>query len=153
MLFCIIGLTFSVSTFSLIRSAHVLKNFVNTIKNVIDIVLLSSFPYISLSTPWSKNIIVYVIKKTVFILQDRFVLFKFKSIYIKYIQFLPFRPKFEPSISNNMWPHVSDPKLDHNFHVSGFILGLYYVSSHMWKFSTCFQIREGVRIHRNFIPY
>ena len=31
------------------------------------------------------------------------------------------------------------PKLDHNFHIFGYVPGLYFVSSHMWQLSTYFE--------------
>ena len=34
--------------------------------------------------------------------------------------------KIKPSISNNMWPHVSDPKSDHTFIFFGYVPGLYF---------------------------
>ena len=43
-----------------------------------------------------------VINKTVLFHMEVFIS-TFKSIYLKYLQW---GPRFEPSISNNMWPHV-----------------------------------------------
>ena len=36
----------------------------------------------------------------------------------------------------------SDLKLDHTFHVFGYIIGLYFVSSRMWQFFTYFEDRK-----------
>ena len=98
----VISLAFRVSTFSWMRLAPVLENVINTTKKFIDIVFLYSFPYILLSTLLLTKQACACHKQDGFILHNGFVLFTFESIYLKYLKYLQYGPKFEPSISNNM---------------------------------------------------
>ena len=94
---------FSVFMFYWISSDQVLEDVINKTE------ISSRFYYyvnslISHYLPCDWQItIAHVIKKTIIILHDSFVLFTFKYIYLKYLQS---GPKCDPSISNNMWPHV-----------------------------------------------
>ena len=65
-----------------------------------------------------------------------FVLFTLESIYLKSIHY---GPKYEPSISNDMWPHVFIYFF--GFLCSmffGYLLGLYIFSSRIWQLTTYF---------------
>ena len=55
MLYFVLGIAFSISTFFLIRLASMIINAIKPMENIIDIVLMRSFPYISLSTPLLKK--------------------------------------------------------------------------------------------------
>ena len=77
-----------------------------------------------------------------------------KSIYLKYLKSLQSGQKFELRISNDMWPHFSDPKSDQFLHIFGYIPGLYIFSYCMCKSSTFFEVTEGRGgVYCRLIPY
>ena len=75
-----------------------------------------------------------------FILHDSFFIFMLKSIYLKYLKSLLNRQKSEPSISNDMWPHVFGSEVRSHF-ICFLITYLAYIyfSSHFWQLSTYFK--------------
>ena len=117
---CGIIIAFIISKFYWIRSSCV-------IKNVIDNTKMSSMLYYYVHHLISHYILhdwqsklMNIINNTFIILHISFVLPTSESIYLKnlyYSKYLQYGPKFDPSISNYMWPHVSDTKSDHNIHV------------------------------------
>ena len=129
MWYCVLDLVSSVSTFSWMRSAHVLENFINTTKKIFVIVLLRSLSYVSLSPPLPRKHANVCHTKSVFILYERF-LFAFKSIHLKYLKS---GPKFDHIISNDMSPHIFISKFKTQFPCF-FVTYLDKKHSCMWQF-------------------
>ena len=103
-------IVFSMSKFPWIRSSRVLENVIDTKMPLILYYCWHSLIYHCI--PHDRQITTTrVINKKYFISQVSFILFRFKSIYLKYIQYIQSRKKFEPSISKDMWPHVFRSKV------------------------------------------
>ena len=100
---CGIGPMCSVSTFSWIISARVLKNVIDMTKMSSKLYYCVQFLIHQYVPHDQQSTLTYVKNKTLYIVHDSFVLFTSKSINIKYLQS---GRKFEPRISKYMWPHV-----------------------------------------------
>ena len=118
----------------------------------INIVLICSLPYISLSTPlFTKHAQACHQQDGFFILQNICVLFTFESIYLKYLKYLQSEQTFESIITNNIWTHFYYRKSDYTFHVFWLHNWLIYF---FFLYMAIFHIiwwQEGVGIHRKLI--
>ena len=115
MLYRVIGLAFSVYKISWVRPDNLLKYIIDTTK------ISSIFYYYVYSLMYhyltcdQQTTLTYVNNKMVLFYKTVFFIFKF--IYLNHIKSLQSGRKFEPSISNDMLPHFSDPNLDHTFYI------------------------------------
>ena len=146
----VIMIAFNVSTFSWIRLSRMLKNVIDTKLFSLKVVLLTSFTYIWISTPRPTKHAHACQQQGVFFKQYSFVFFTCKSIYLKYPQC---GQKIEPIISNNMWPHVLIYEVGSYFPCFFcYILGLYFVSSRIWQFSTYFKDGKVLESTVSWLP-
>ena len=132
----VLNITFIVSTFSWIISASVLK--ISLIRQKLPSVLYCwvhscIYHYIP---RYQQIALTCVINNKVFVLQDIF--YFYVQIHISQIsQISTIRTKNPSLTSKTICDHMfSDPKLDYTFHIFLRVLGLYFVSYHMWQLST-----------------
>ena len=126
----IIGIVLSVSKFLWMRSSRVIEKchwwFISML-----------IPYYLIILPVTNDNTHALHEQDSFIVRDIFVLFTSKYIYLKSVHS---RPKFEPTTSNNTWPHVLISLF--RFICSmffGYLIGLYIFSYPMWWFYTYFK--------------
>ena len=148
----VIGLAIRLSTFDWIMSARMLKNIIiqkNCHRRLYYYInlLISEYP-----SRDRQSTIIHFNNKTVLFYTTVWFLFTFESMYLKYIKSPQSGQKFEPRISNDMWPHFSDTKLDHTFHVFGYVLFLYFVSYCMWQLSTYVEYGKVLEYTVSWLP-
>ena len=123
---CVLGLVFSVSTFSWIRSACVLENVIDMTKNIINIILLRSFPNIYLSYPWLTKHAYACHQQDVFIYFAQQFLYLSLNLYISNISNIYNQDQNSSLESQTIGNHMfSDLKSDHTFHFFGYVPGVY----------------------------
>ena len=139
---CVISITFSAFTLYWTRSAHMLKNFITTTEIPIRLYYYVHTIISHYLSCGRQSTFTCVIKNTVFILLESFVSLLFESL-SQISQNLYKRDKNLSLASQNICDHIfSDMKSDRTLYVFGYILGLYFVSSYMWKLSTYFEYGE-----------
>ena len=148
----IIGLAFSVPTFSWIRLACMLKNITDTMKISSKFVLLRSFPHISISTPWpTKHNNAYKQQDGFYFTRQFYLLL---STHISKTSNIYKPEKFLSLASQTICDHmISDPKLDHTFHVfwiRNWIINVFFL---FMSIVHLLQRQEGVGIHCKLIHY
>ena len=133
---CVIGLVISVSTFSWIRSAHVLKNATDKTTFSSEVLSLRSFTDISISNLWPKKHANACQQQDSFILHDIFPLYLRIHIYQIY-KISTIRTKIwaeHLKLYGTTCFQIRSQIITSMFF--GYVLGSYIFSSRMWKIST-----------------
>ena len=138
LLYRVTGLTISVPTFSWLRSARMLKNFIGMKKMSLKVVLIHSFPNISISTPWST-------KHNPACQQQEGIFYTtvFSLLLDPYVSIIS--NIYNPDENSSLASHTicdnmfSYPKSYHTFHCFGYVIILYIFSSCIWQLSTYFE--------------
>ena len=148
----VIGIVVSVPMFSWLWSDHVLKNSIDMTKNVINIVLQFLFPSTSLYTSWPTKYALACNQQEGFYFTRHFCFLYFWIHVSQISQISTICTKLlKPSISNNIWPHISDLKLDHIIYLFWLRTWLIFCFFSYVEIFHLLWRREGVGIYRKLI--
>ena len=140
----VIGIAFILSTFFLNKIVSCSQKCHWYEIKFIRIVLLRSFPDISIYFLWFTIHAHPCQQQDGFYFTRQFFFFGFNYIYLKFIKSLQLGVNFDSSISNEIWPHVFRSEVVSYFPI--FLvtfLDYIFVFSRMWQLSNYF--KDGVR--------